>query len=163
MSQCGNQQIEPAIPVDVCEHSSATDVVRGVHAPTQRHILKPPPTKIPVERVATLQTAQENIRQPVAIEVASRRSASVFQDSIRCAGALIQQVGELDSGLLGCQVCESGSPFFGKLQFSPLRMLCLVPRELSGRNRKRPDDPGTDNAGNDVPLFHLARCRHQAP
>ena len=115
MSRCGNQQVQPAIAVDVREHGSAADARDGAQTSFESQVLKSPRTEIPVERVPTIQAAQEYIRSAVSIEVADSHSAAVFQDTVGAAGPLVEQVREVDSGPRRRQQCKSGFPLFRKL------------------------------------------------
>src|SRR5260370_22576779 len=122
MTESGNQQIQPAVAVDVGEHGSATNVVGGVNPCFVGHVLESPAPEVPVEGVASLQTAQEDVGTTVAVEIADGHAAAVFQDTVSCAGPIIENVRELESSALRRQLRETGSAFPGDLQFPPLAM-----------------------------------------
>src|SRR6267142_1225703 len=101
MSQSRNQQVQPSVAVEVCEYRSGTDVIRGIQAGLERCVFKSPPTKVPIERVLSPQTAQKNVRSSVSIEVTHGCAASVLQNTVGCTRPLVQDVREADSCLPG--------------------------------------------------------------
>src|SRR6266568_2214090 len=127
MTECGNQQVQPAVAVDVGEHGSATNVIGGVNPCFEGHVLEAPASEVPVEGIASLQTAQQDVGTPVAVEIADRHAAAVLQDAVSRAGPIIENVCEMESRALRRQLGETSSPFLGDIQFRPLAMCIGVP------------------------------------
>src|SRR5205823_4055711 len=147
--------VEPAIAVEVREYSAAANVIRGVQTRSGGHIFKSPLAEVPIKCVAALQAAQEDVRPAVAIEITHSQATAVFQDTIRCAGPLVQNIRETDSGLFGRQLCKPGFPLVRDFQLSPLYMSFQMPIELPCRGLKQPKHPGYHGAQDGAGVFHL--------
>src|SRR6266571_7179055 len=109
MTECGNQQVQPAVAVDVGEHGSATNVIGGVNPCLEGYVLESPIPEVPVEGVASLQTAQEDVGMAVAVEIADGHAAAVLQDAVSRAGPIIENVREVNSRAFWRQLSETGS------------------------------------------------------
>src|SRR6266567_1961838 len=127
MTESGNQQVQPAVAIDVGEHGSAANIIGAVNPRFEGHVLETPASEVPVEGVASLQTAQEDVGTTVAVEIADGHAAAVLQDAVSRAGPIIENVREVESRALRRQLGETGSAFPGDLQFRPLAMCLSVP------------------------------------
>src|SRR5262249_21074958 len=83
-----------------------------------------PFSAIPEESIASAQTAKENVRQAIAIVIAQRDAAPVFQNAVCRARRFGQNVGKLDSRVRWRD--QRKSPMFSV----PLRQRCPAPEPL---------------------------------
>src|SRR6266700_7545850 len=146
MTESGNQQVQPAVAVDVGEDGSATNIIGGVNPRFEGHVLESPVSEAPVEGVAPLQTAQEDVGTTVAVEIADGHAAAVLQDAVSRAGPIIENVREVESRALRRQLGETGSAFPGDLQFRPLAMCLSVPVKVVRSTSSATEGQGGHNS-----------------
>ena len=128
-----HQQVRVSVAIHVGKDRAATELIGADDPGLFGHILESPAAEILVEGIPSVQTAQIDIRQPIAIVVSHCHAGTVEEDSIGFAGLLIQSIGDVDSGLLRTQPGEPCLPPGRHMQLGPSHSNSLVPPRSRGR------------------------------
>ena len=81
-AQSIHQQVQIAVSIHIHQKASGGSLTRAIHSGCFRCFLEAPSSAVEVQRIRTLQAAQVEVRQAVAIDVAQRHARAIFEDAV---------------------------------------------------------------------------------
>ena len=103
-----HQQVQIAVSIHIHQKAPGGSLTRAIHSGCFRRFLKAPSTAVEVQGIRALQTAQVEVRQSVAIDIAQRHARTIFEDAVPGRRSFLEAVGEPDARttrIYGAKTC----------------------------------------------------------